>query len=219
MKKIMMSKYGFVRWPEEDFSDDGSRFTCYRAGKAVRVSKLVSDGEVFLSIASYSVGKCTLPYEVYSTLPNYKKATWEYNGTSLAALTDEDLKDFYDACITYEKEYEEAEASIVYPSLEEIKTKANQLTSNALLELSKIENRFKRNMREAIEKFSTYEWRQFQEYFNNIVKDKQKYNIDTYPQTILGKKLSFTFVKPDFGTGESYWSKTINELFDKYNLD
>jgi hypothetical protein len=218
MKKIIMSKYGFVRWPEEDFSDDGNRFTCYRAGKAVRVSKHVSDGDAYLSIDS-SVGKGTLPYEVYTTLPNYRKATWEYNGTSLTALTDEDIKDFYDACIAYEKEYEEAEAKIVYPTLEEIKMKASKLTNNTLLELSKIENRLKKNMREAIEKFSTYEWKQLQEYFNNLVKDKQRYNIDTYPQTILGKQFSFTFVKPDFGKAESYWSKTINELFDKYNLD
>lgn len=218
MKKIMMSKYGFVRWPEEDFSDDGNRFTCYRAGKAVRVSKHVSDGDAYLSIDS-SVGKGTLPYEVYTTLPNYRKATWEYNGTSLTALTDEDIKDFYDACIAYEKEYEEAEAKIVYPTLEEIKMKASKLTNNTLLEISKIENRLKKNMREAIEKFSTYEWKQLQVYFNSLVKDKQRYNIDTYPQTILGKQFSFTFVKPDFGKAESYWSKTINELFDKYNLD
>ena len=49
MKKIMMNKYGFVRWPEEDFSDDGNRFYCYKVGNRVRVSKLVSDGVAYIS--------------------------------------------------------------------------------------------------------------------------------------------------------------------------
>ena len=39
-----MTKYGFKRWKDGDFSDDGNRFTCYRVGKRVSVSKLVSDG-------------------------------------------------------------------------------------------------------------------------------------------------------------------------------
>ena len=68
MKKVMLAKFGFVRWPEEDFSDDGNYFSCYRAGKAVRVSKLVADGQVYLSIDS-SCGKGTVPYEVYIALP------------------------------------------------------------------------------------------------------------------------------------------------------
>ena len=79
MKKIVMTKYGFVRWPEKDFSDDGNRFTCYRVGESTRVSKLVSDGRAYLSIES-SCGKGTLPYEHYSTLPHYNKACWMYNG-------------------------------------------------------------------------------------------------------------------------------------------
>ena len=107
MQRINLTKYGFVRWPEKDCSDDGNRFTCYRAGKKVRVSKLVSEGCAYLSIES-SVGNGTLPYDVYSKLPHYHEATWAYNGVSVACLTDNSLKAFYNACVAYEKEYEEA---------------------------------------------------------------------------------------------------------------
>ena len=48
MKRIELVKYGFIRSPEDDFSDDGNRFTCYRVGK-VRVSKLISHGDAFIS--------------------------------------------------------------------------------------------------------------------------------------------------------------------------
>ena len=218
MKRINLIKYGFVRWPEEDFSDDGNRFTCFRVGKSVRVSKLVSDGEAYLSVDS-SCGKGTLPYDIYSKLPHYNDSSWKWNGVSLDSLTDQDLIDFYNACIAYEREYEEAEATIKYPSLEEIRDKASRLTNHALLELSKIENRLNRNMREAITKFSAYEWKQLQENFNAIVKDTQRYNIATYPQTIVGEQFSFTFVKPDYGMSESYWFSSLNKLFEKYGLD
>ena len=214
MKKIMMSKYGFVRWPEEDFSDDGNRFTCYRAGKAVRVSKLVRDGEVFLSIASCSVGKSTLPYEVYSTLPNYKKATWSYNGISLTTLTDEDLKDFYNACISYEKEYEEAEAKIVYPSLEEIKTKAERVTTKTALELNRVEKLFSLWAFEATGKLSKYEWSRIQEYVGNLAKELLRFNPETYPQTIVGTAASFNFMKAEAYTKPSYWFESIMEIFE-----
>jgi hypothetical protein len=87
MKRINLVKYGFVRWPEEDFNDDGNNFTCYRAGKAVVVSKLVSDGQAYLSCGS-DVGNHTLPYEIYSKLPNYNNAQWKYNGVSVEDLTE-----------------------------------------------------------------------------------------------------------------------------------
>jgi hypothetical protein len=111
MKRINLTKYGFTRWPERDFSDDGNRFTCYRAGKNVRVSKCLYNGEVFLSIET-CVGNKIIPYAIYSNLPHYREAAWNYNGISVSSLTDEDLKNFYDACVAYEQEYEEAAAKI-----------------------------------------------------------------------------------------------------------
>ena len=218
MKKIIMTKYGFVRWPEEDFSDDGNRFMCYRAGKKVRVSKLVSDGEAYLSIGS-QVGNGTLPYEEYSKLPHYNDANWKWNGVSVASLTDKDLIDFYTACMLYEMEYEEAEAKIVYPTLEEIRDKASRITTHRLLELSKAENMINRNLREAITQFTPYEWRTVQEYFNNLVAATKRFDIATYPKKIVGTAHSFKFVQPEYEMGESYYFWYIKKLFAKYDLN
>ena len=215
MKKIVMTKYGFVRWPEEDFSDDGNRFICYRAGKNVRVSKLISDGQAYLS-ADSSVGNGTLPYDIYSKLPHYRTASWKWNGVSVDGLTEQDLIDFYNACLAYEQEYEAAEASIVYPTLEEIKEKAVKVTAKSLVELSKVEMLLKNYGIEAAANFSPYEWKTVQEYTKNLMADVKRFNPETFPQTAVGKSGSFDFVKPDTYMEESYWFKHLKELFEKY---
>jgi hypothetical protein len=218
MTRINLIKYGFVRWPEEDFSDDGNKFTCYRAGKNIRVSKLVSDGQAYISISS-SAGNGTLPYETYSKLPHFNDANWKWNGVSVASLTDQDLIDFYNACIAYEQEYEAAEASIVYPTLEEIKDKATRVTAKRLLELDTIEWWIKNHALEAASKFSTYEWRQVQEYIKNLMADVKRYDPETFPQTVVGTSRSFDFVKPDYEMKDSYWFKYLKELFEKYCMN
>jgi hypothetical protein len=217
MKRITLTKYGFVRWPEEDFSDDGNRFQAYRAGKKVRVTKLVSNGEAYLSIDS-GVGNRTLPYDVYKNLPHYDEASWKYNGVSVDSLTDEDLKNFYEACIAYEKEYEEAEDKIVYPTMDELKAKAAEITSKRLLELAHVEMLFKKYSLEAISKFSTYEWSRIQECTRHILGDVSAYNPDTYPEKIYGTSYSFDFLKKKDCDTDIYWYNKVVELFQKYNL-
>ena len=215
MNRINLVKYGFVRWPEEDFSDDGNRFTCYKAGKSVRVSKLVSDGDVYLSISS-QVGTGNLPYEVYSKLPHYNAANWKYNGISVATLTDKDLEDFMAACLAYELEYEAAEKAIVYPTLEEIRQKAQLVTGKIRNELKLVELLLSKYAVDAAIKLSPYEWKSVQEYIKNMHNELNNCNPDVYPQTIIGKSYSFDFVKPDYKMEESYWFKRIMEIFAKY---
>ncbi len=214
MTRINLVKYGFVRTPEDDFSDDGNRFQAYKVGR-VSVTKLVSDGEAYID-GDINDGK--LPYEVYSKLPHYP-LLGKLNGISVAALTEEDLQDLYADCQAYEVEYTNVENSIVYPTIEEIRDKASRITNHRMLELSKIENMLNRNMREVITKFSPYEWKQLKEYFNNLVNAARRFNVATYPQTIVGQQFSFTFVKPNYEMKESYWFTCLKELFEKYNLD
>lgn len=214
MKKIMMAKYGFVRCPEEDFSDDGNRFTCYKVGTRVRVSKLVADGQVYLSAR---IDGSKLPYEVYSQLPHYKFLD-DLNGVAVVPLTDADLEKLYQDCLAYEQEYEEAEASIAYPTLEELTSKASMVVGKRLLEISKIENRLNKHTREIIEKFSPYEWKRIQEYMKYLMADVKSFDPGTYPQQILGTARSFNFVKPETYMEESYWFKALKELFEKYGI-
>lgn len=215
MTRLNLVKYGFIRYPEEDFSDDGNRFTCYRFSDTnSHISKLVSDGQAYLS--AHVSGQ--LPYDTYSKLPHYHTANWEYNGVSLSTLTDEMLQDFFNACVEYEKEYQAAEASIVYPTLEELTAKCHRVVGRRLLELSKIENLLAKHAREAALKFSEWEWKHLQEYMWHLDGEVKRFSPATYPYEILGKYNSFNFVKPEANMGESYWFKSLVELFEKYSL-
>ena len=215
MKRINMIKYGFVRWPEQDFSDDGNRFQCYRAGDMVRVSKLVSDGQVYLSVDS-GCGDHMLPYRVYSELPHYRAANWDYNGVSLEALTEEDLIAFYDACIAYEKEYREAKAATVYPTLEELKEKASEFYDKMTADLDFLEELFNKHAFAASLKFTKYEWDNCREYLQYFMKEVEQSAPGTKALYLLGRPYSFDFMEKEYQ--ESFYSRHIKELFNKYDL-
>ena len=219
MKRIVMAKYGFERWPEKDFTDDSSRYMCYRAGKAVRVSKLISNGQAYLSISS-DVGRGTLPYEVYSKLPHYHDAEWRWNGVPVAGLTDKDLQDFYNACVEYEKAYLAAETSTVYPTLEEIKAQAQKVYARRYVELNKVEQMLAAHGIEAAVRLSAYEWAEVQKFTTYLLDEAARFNPDTYPQTVVGTAGSFDFVKPDSDKLEpSYWFERIRKLFEKVAIN
>ena len=198
MTRINLVKYGFVRWPEEDFSDDGSRFQGYKAGKSVRVSKLVSDGQVYLSISSDRCGNGTLPYEVYSKLSYYNEATWKYNGVSVDSLTDEDLQKFYEACISYEIAYEQAEANVQYPTLEEITAQCERITANAVDQYKKASQLVVEAVLDGtITNLSDYEIKNLKYDLTCLKNATTNYDPKTYPSKIYRKSSSFNFVKPD----------------------
>ena len=195
MKKVNLTKYGFVRWPEEDFSDDGNRFQCYRAGKAVRVSKLVSDGQIYLSIDS-NCGNRTLPFELYSKLPYYKEANWSYNGVSVETLTEADIQTFYDACIEYENAYLEEEAHLVYPSLDEIKKQCTKIVAKRMSELSEIESILqKEKITEVAFKFSEYDWKQLRAGLLSLATKISNFNPEEFAEGMYKSQYSFNFVK------------------------
>jgi hypothetical protein len=196
MKRIDLTKFGFVRCPEEDFSDDGNRFTCYKAGKGVRVSKLVSHGDVYLS-ASSDCGRNTLPHEIYSTLPHYNDALWKYNGVSLAGLTEQDLKDFYDICIAYENEYLEAESTVVYPTLEELTAQHCKVRAKRLEELKEVEALLTKHLSELLLNMSEYSWRTVKSYYTDLYNKVFKYVPGEAAERMLNTAQSLTFCSPD----------------------
>ena len=83
MKKIMMAKYGFVKCPEESFSDDGSRFEVYRVGTRVRVTKHVSDGYAYID---GDIRDGFLSYDEYKRLPHYPLSGFFQDKLSLSRL-------------------------------------------------------------------------------------------------------------------------------------
>lgn len=191
MKKIMMNKYGFERWPEQDFTDDGSKFTCFRAGNSVRVSKCTYNGEAF--IAARIDGE-KLPYDVYSKLPHYR-ALDRLNGVSIESLTDEDLIQLYNDCLAYEKEYTDAENSIVLPTLDEVKDQCARITAKRKAELAEIEQLLSSNSTLLFTKLSNYELTRVQEYLKSLIKDTTKYN-DNFARIYYNSALSISFCQP-----------------------
>ena len=211
MKKIMMNKYGFERWSEEDFSDDGSRFYCYKVGKRVRVSKCTYNGKAFISAR---IDDIKLPYEVYSSLPSYR-ALDKLNGVSIDSLTDDDLFNLYETCIKYEQEYTYAENSIVMPTLEEITKHCTYVKNRIRSEVFSIEQIIRNNIATLLAEATEYQWKDIKYYYNTLVAQFNNYDESTYPQKIFGTSQSIYFCKADHYTKEeSYYYRRLIELIN-----
>jgi hypothetical protein len=217
MKKIMMTKYGFVRSPEDDFSDDGNRFTCYRVGR-VRVSKLVADGEAYIDGAGDLMdGK--LPYQVYKDLPHYT-AISELNGIPVASLTDEMLQKLYDDCVAYEKEYIAEENAIAYPSIAELTERCKMIHAKAMLEATHIEQLMSQKAFALACTLSEYEWKRFQDFVKEVAKRSARYDSDLKIEEAVCKmykhSISFSFMSPTYSDlSDGYYYRELLRLFER----
>lgn len=210
MKKILMTKYGFVRDAKEDFSDDGNRFTCYKAGTRVRVSKLVSDGQVYISAR---IDGRKLPYEVYSNLLKYRDLD-RLNGVSLSSLTDDDLIQLYEDCLIYEQEYIKAEDTIKMPTFEDIKAQCNLIREKRFAELSEVKQLIEQNIFEIISRLSDSKWKDLKYYVNELIKTVKRYESDDYAKYMIGSSVSIDFCKPTYSEliRESWYYRTILDI-------
>ena len=204
MTRVNLAKYGFVRCPAEDFSDDGNRFQVYKVGTRVRVTKCVSDGEVYLD---GTISGTKLPYEVYSKLPHYS-AVGKLNGVSLASLTDKDLQDLYEDCLKYEAEYHNAENTIVMPTLEEIKEQCARVQARAMHELTDIEASIGLHIMALARNLREWEWTEIRKYLLALENRVKSFDPEKYPQTILGKSHSIAFCKQDCSDLRESWYYT-----------
>lgn len=192
MKTINLTKYGFVRSPEDDFSDDGSRFTCYRVGN-VRVSKSSYQDEIF--IAGRYEGNPYLQYEEYSKLPHYK-AMDRLNGVNKESVTEEDLIQFYQDCVAYDREYKQALSEVDYPTVDEI-IKARRARINIRqAELSDLRSKMSdMDNFDKIFKMSDYDFKKFKDYYNRVVDNANPKGTDEeYAKSILGSTFSRDYV-------------------------
>ena len=209
MKKIMMTKYGFVRWPEEDFSDDGNRFVAYRVGERVRVTKCVFDGQAFIDA---TIDGTKLPWEVYSKLPHYP-ALGRLNGVATEFLTDDDLFELLAACIQYEKEYTDAENNFRMPSLDEIKVQCMCVQAKRIEEFEEIEQLLSSYATKLAMKLADWQWKTLKEYLVKLAAQRAQYNPEVFAPTILGNSTSVRFCKPDCSElGNSYYYNYIMDL-------
>ena len=212
MKKIMLAKYGFERWTEEDFNDDGNKFTCYKVGTRVRVSKCVSDGDAYLAAR---IDGNILPFEVYSQLPHYRAMDY-LNGVAIEDLTDNDLIKLYNDCLEYEKEYTEAEQTIELPTIEDIQEQCKLVVAKKQKEVDEVDSMIKNNLSKLMMNVSDYEWKYIKQYYNTLLKEASRYSVDNYPKTILGTSHSIDFCKPNYSAlNDSFYYRWIVEIIEK----
>ncbi len=209
MKKIIMTNYGFIRWPEEDFSDDGSRFTVYRVGERVRVSKCTYKGAVFLSAR---IEGTKLPWTVYSKLPHYA-ALDKLNGVSIEALTDKDLIDLFNDCMDYEREYNDAEATIHMPTVEEIKEQCVKVQAKRIAEFAEVETLLGKHAGKLALTLPAWQWKTIQEYLASLATKMANFSPELFTPTIIGTARSIDFCKPDCSElGNSYYYNYLMDL-------
>jgi hypothetical protein len=216
MKRVNLTKYGFIRTPNDDFSDDGAYFRCYQAGEYenIRISKLVSDGQVYLS----SQVDCNLPYDIYGKLPHYNEATWKYNGVDLESLTDEDMQNFYKACCAYAQECIDTEAETKYPTLEELEARCELIQKKCLNDYDDAKQLVVNAVESgAILNLDRYYLTSVFEYLKNLRNIVNNCNPKTRTLRLLGKADSLKMMEPDYNelTSESFYVKTIKEYLEK----
>ena len=213
MKRIELAKYGFVRCKEDDFSDDGNRFTCYRVGK-VRVSKLVSDGEAYIHA---SIDDYLLPYETYSQLPHYRYLS-DLNGVSVSSITEEDLQKLYEDCISYEKEYDDAYNAIKWPTETEIADKAREFFTDYIKVYNQLEEELRYNMLTIANRCSSYEWSSLRDYIRSFRNAYEQYSDpDDYGRRLFKNIRSIDFVKKTPNVTDDFWVKQIRKIIEQYS--
>lgn len=216
MKRIDMKKYGFIRNERADFSDDGNSFKCYTISPTsrLRITKLVSDGQAYLSADMHGN---KLDYDEYSKLPHYKDATWNYNGISMNSLTEQDLVNWHNACVEYEKEYIEAESKVVFPTIEEIRNQCIRIRNIRQKELDTITKLINENGTALLLGItSDYELRNLRDYYKRLKKDAEGFDPDLYPQTIQKSNYGRNFVKETNSDLRENWNYTqLKEIISK----
>ena len=206
MKKINLTKYGFIRSTEDDFTDDSNKFSCYKVGD-IEVSKLVRDGIAYISAR---IESNKLPYEVYSKLPHYKSLN-KLNGVSVSSLRDEDLIELFNACINYQQEYKDTVNQTKYPTLQELQTKCDELTADLQNQLDKAGQLIKDNILKVFDSDNYYKLKELMSYYMSLKSNvKSCYNRNTYPQSILGTSLSIDLMKTN--PAKSWYLRQIEEI-------
>lgn len=206
MQRINLTKYGFIRDREEDFSDDGNRFQGYRVGKRVRVSKLVADGDAYISA---TINNGTLTYEEYSKLPHYKDLD-ALNGVSTATLTDADLIKLYEDCIAYEKEFEEAETNSVFPSRQEIREKYERVKAIREDEIKKITSAVTVDI---LLSWPKNKLTSFSEYFTSL-KRQADINPEALAMALYGTARSKSYVWSQQDESASFYFTCLTEFIE-----
>ena len=136
--------------------------------------------------------------------------------TSNYSLTDEDLVNWYNACVEYAKEYIEAESKVVFPTIEEIRNQCIRINSIRKMEIQKVEELIQKvALNLFLNGTSDYELREIRRYYQTL--KGRFFDPDKYPQSIQNTNYGRNFVKETNGDLKPDWYYThLIESLEKY---
>lgn len=205
MSRVYLEKAGFIRSEKDDFSDDGTRFYCYRTPNGrVRVSKATGCGNIYLS------GRVdgNLDHDEYSKLPHYKSMN-ALNGIDQGIITQQDVVNLFNDCLEYEKEYLEAESQIVWPTKEEIAARRRQVINKRISEYVEITEKCTVQKLLSLE---DYKLKWFKNAYNLLRKNADPEGTDEeYANNIYKTTYSRGYVKNNWDLEDSYYYKECIE--------
>ena len=215
MKKIELTKYGFVRSKEDDFSDDGTRFICYRVGN-IRVSKALSKctpGLVFIA-ATLPWEERRLTYDMVSKLPHYKQLD-KLNGCMMDDISEQDLIQLHDDCVSYEKEYNELLEQTKFPTMDELKDAYEKIKAQKVSQLEEANKLLKDNALDLLLNVNDYVLHQIRVNYKGL-KSAADINPDERAKGAFEKALSFSIIEDSKKQEESFYLKEIKDYLKRY---
>lgn len=172
MERVNLTSFGFRRSSNEDFCDDGSKFFVYRIGKLIRVSKLVRDGYAYISARAEDGDgiKLLVDYNTYSKLPHYQNMD-KYNGCYVSSLTEQNLIDFANDCLAYEKEVMQAQLKVLttMPTYWDLTKQCNAINAARLKEYNELANKISSLGLKIWTTLSRYDLSELQEKFKHVL--------------------------------------------------
>lgn len=207
-----LGKYGFVRRPEDDFSDDGNRFRgyVYKNDKGeMPLTYLKADGEVYAAIALHHLND--LSYDEYKNLPSYRDAD-KYNGVPEDSVDVADLAKIAERLID---EYNEAKSKLDRVSNEELKDMCDKLEKAARDDYNKTIKMLDSISIVKILSLNEYKIKRLKDYLNSA----SRYVDNRYERMLSqSDRAKREFMKrathdiEEYKNGENYWTKSLREI-------
>ena len=118
--------------------------------------------------------------------------------------------------VEYEKEYDAALASMVWPTEQEIRQQCIKVQYKAKLELIDIEQAISGKVVHLAKTLKDWEWKTIREYINSIENRIKSYDPDAVAHRMVGTASSIEFCKPNNSNlADSYYYTHIMELINK----
>lgn len=211
--KVNLGKY-FVRTPEEDFSDDGNRFTAYSYGHYI-ITKCMDEVNYYIS-ARRKDGEESLTYNERAKLPHFLALNRLNSISKTDFRGDKDLERLRDDIDAYEHEHNEAVKSVKQVSDEELNEyydkKAKFIHEKTDATVKRIDDNAKIILRELSKRNDSMT--DIRNFYNDVdYQLKRNMNID---QTSRRYMLQ-TYETNGFYYGDFYL-KQVNELLDKLGI-